>query len=207
MKNATLLTLSCLIAALLAPASSRSEDFMLYVPKPATGDQAPPSPDQGVLVRKVTVKRGDTLSHLSRKHIGVASWYPQVLVFNSIKNPDLIYPGDNLLIPVPAGQEASAKKTAKGTKPTKSAKGKRHHAAKRSAHVAKPVIEQPKPALQPAGSDEQESYQLAKRAYLAGDYRKAQDLFSGFLRKFPKSALAPDASLYQADCFMHLSGQ
>jgi LysM repeat protein len=207
MNNPKLLTLSCLVAALLAPTASRSEDFLLYVPKPAAADQLPASPDQGVLVKKVTVKPGDTLSQLSRKHIGVASWFPQVLVFNSVKNPDLIYPGDQLLIPVPTGHEASVKKASKRAKGSKHAKGKKRRSSRRSPHLAKPAVEQPKPALQPATSDEQQSYQRAKRAYLAGEYLKAQDLFTAFLQKFPSSSLAPDASLYQADCFMHLSGQ
>ena len=205
MKNATLLTLSCLLTVLAAPGPSSGEEFLLYAPKPAAGDRLPDSPDHGVLVKKVTVKRGDTLSKLSRKHIGTASWFPQLLVFNSIKNPDLIYPGDTLLVPVPAGHAPSAKKSAKVTK---HARGGRRHLARRSSRLASPAVEQPKPAkARSARSDEQQSYQRAKRAYLAGQYQTAQDLFSGFLRAFPNSALAPDASLYQADCFLHLSGQ
>jgi len=221
MRNAKFLTLSCLLTALAAPAASSGEEFLLYAPQPATGDQLPASPNEGVLVKKLTIKRGDTLSQLSRNHIGRASWFPQLLVFNSIKNPDLIYAGDKILVPVTTGQVPSAKRSVKGAKHhakgTKRAKTKRHHGARRSSLPASPVeprsslarpVEQPQPAaLQPVRSDEQQSYQHARQAYLAGQYQKAQDLFASFLRKFPNSALAPDASLYQADCFMHLSGQ
>lgn len=199
MKNATLLTLSCLLAVLLAPGSSRCEEFLLYAPKPATGDQVPTSPDEGVLVRKITVKRGDTLGNLSRKHIGVRSWFPQVLLFNNIKNPDLIYTGDKILIPVPPARAASVKKSTKAKR--------RHSAAKRHSLLRKPAAQQFKSETRPATTAEQESYQRAKRAYLTGDYQKAADLFAGFLRRFPDSSLAADASLYRADCFMRLSGE
>ena len=67
MNKATLLTLPGLVAMLLTPVLSCGEDFFLYTPKPAPGDQVPASPDQGVLVRSVTIKRGDTLTHLSKE--------------------------------------------------------------------------------------------------------------------------------------------
>ena len=296
MRTSKLLTLSCLLTVLLAPGLSGGEEFLLYAPKPAAGDQVPASPDEGVLVRSVTVKRGDTLADLARKHIGTASWFPQVLLFNTIKNPDLIYPGEKLLIPVNGGHNPSLKKSAKSAKAAKRAKGKRRHPASAPA-PAKPSAEQPATAVAPAvlapekaapakaaptkaapakaapekatpaapakatpatpakatpatpakatpakaasekaastkaastnasstkassakaasakaapaaGVIERQSYQRAKRAYLAGDYQKAQNLFARFLRYFPNSNLAPDASLYQADCYLQLSGQ
>ena len=207
MKNAKLLTLSCLLTALVGPVSSNCEEFLLYVPKPDTGKQAPASPEEGVLVKRVTVKRGDTLSLLSRKHIGAASYFPQLLVFNSIKNPDRISIGESILIPVQAGRKPWMKKSTKSSKVSKRAKGRRHHASRRSAPLAGATVQQAQPAeMQSMRSAEQQSYQRARRAYQAGDYQKAQELFSGFLAKFPNSDLAADASLYQADCFLHLSG-
>ena len=140
MNKATLLTLPSLIAALLTPVLSNGEDFLLYTPKPTEGDQAPASPDQGILVRSVTIKPGDTLAHLSRKYIGRGSWFPQVLLFNSIKNPDLIYTGDKLLVPVPSGQAAAS--THKGAAEKKHARGQKRHRGRRgvSRHrgVSKP---------------------------------------------------------------------
>jgi LysM repeat protein len=217
MRNATLLTVSCLLTALAAPALSIGDEFLLYTPKPSAGDQAPASPDQGVLVKKVKVKRGDTLSHLSKAYIGTASWFPQVLLFNRIKNPDLIYVGDTLLIPVHAGQEASVKKSRKhaGTKAVKHRRGRRRHAAGRPTAVSQPVaqpgaksVAQPvKAESQPVKSGEQASYQHATQAYLRGDYQKALNLYGLFLQKFPHSRLAPDATLNQADCMMRLSAE
>jgi hypothetical protein len=150
MNKATLLTLPCLLATLLAPDTSRGEDFLLYTPKPAEGDKAPASPDEGILVRSVTVKRGDTLSDLSKKYLGRGSWFPQVLLFNSIKNPDLIITGDTLLVPVPAGQSAAEAEKAAPEK--KHAKGGKRHAKARGKHraVAKPEAAQPEAGMREA---------------------------------------------------------
>ena len=152
MNKATLLTLPSLLATLLTPVLSCGEDFILYAPKPAEGEQAPASPDKGILVRSVTVKRGDTLSELSRKFIGRASWYPQVLLLNSIENPDLIFTGDKLLVPVPSALAAAAEK--KGAPLKKHAKGGKRHGARgkaagRHAGAAKPEAEQPLQAVRP----------------------------------------------------------
>ena len=206
MRNAKLLTLSCLLTLMAAPVPASCEEFLLYAPKPASGEQVPTSPDQGVLVKKVTVKRGDTLSHLARKNIGTASYFPQVLLFNNIKNPNLIYAGDSLLIPVTPGHRASAKPSKKSSKGSKGKSRRHRHGARRSVLPAKQAAGLLN-AERSVTSGEQEIYQRAKQAYLAGEYQQAQDLFSAFLNKFPNSRLAPDASLFQADCFLHLSGQ
>lgn len=202
MTKASTLALSGLVTVLLAATPAMAEDFLLYTPKPAAGEQAPTSPDQGVLVKRVTVKRGDTLSNLSRKHIGVADWFPQMLVFNSIKNPDLIHPGDKLLVPVPAGPAASAKKSAH----IKKRHTEKRHTARRSYSRRKAAAGHSIPQMQSVTPGEQASYRRAKQAYLNGEYRKALDLFSAFLRKYPHAGLAADASLYRADCFLRLSG-
>jgi LysM repeat protein len=54
----------------------------------------------GVLVQEVSVQKGDTLYGISRKFSGHGSYYPQILLFNEIKNPNKIYPGDVFKIPV-----------------------------------------------------------------------------------------------------------
>jgi LysM repeat protein len=151
MNKATLLTLPCLLTTLLAPAHSYGEDFLLYTPKPAEKDQLPASPDEGILVRSVTVKHGDTLSKLSHKYIGRASWYPQVLLFNSIENPDLIYTGDKLLVPVPSEQAAAAEKKGAAEKkhPKVEKRGARHRAAVRHKAAAQPEAAQPEAVAKP----------------------------------------------------------
>jgi hypothetical protein len=198
MKILPIFTVCWLSAAVLAPRFAGAENYLLYTPKPVAGDQVPSSPKEGVLVRTVTVKRGDTLKNLSRKHIGVASWFPQVLLFNTVKNPDLIHPGERLLFPVPKSQPAPAKK---------SHKVKSRHVQHRLSHRHEaPAGSQAVPSR--AGIlDEQEIYQRGRRAYLDGNCRNALELFDSFLRRFPNSNLAADVSLYRADCLLRLSAE
>lgn len=101
------------------------QQYFLYTPQPASSDQKTSTKD-GVLVKEVEVRKGDTLYDLSHKYSGRGMYYPQILLFNSIKNPNLIYSGDMLKVPVtqdetvesdsvskPAGTSRKAKKTAK----------------------------------------------------------------------------------------------
>jgi hypothetical protein len=92
----------CLIVAvfiftMVLPA--RSQQYHLYVPQPAPSGQSTPVQD-GILVQEVEIQKADTLYDLSRKFSGHGMYYPQILLFNSIKKPNLIYPGNTLKIPV-----------------------------------------------------------------------------------------------------------
>lgn len=103
------------------------QQYILYVPQPATADQQVPS-QNGILVREIEIQKGDTLSKLSRRFSGHGMYFPQILLFNNIKNPDLIYTGNSLKVPVtrtdtPASDRAgsspsglSAKQKASGHK-------------------------------------------------------------------------------------------
>ncbi|MDD2898611.1 MAG: LysM peptidoglycan-binding domain-containing protein [Desulfuromonadaceae bacterium] len=71
----------------------------LYVPQPVTSTQQESSQD-GILVQEIEIQKGDTLSRLSRRYNGRGTYYPQILLFNSIKNPDLIYAGATLKVPL-----------------------------------------------------------------------------------------------------------
>lgn len=44
------------------------------------------------------VKSGDTLSAIAQKYYGKASYYTKLAEYNKIKNPHLIYPGQNIKI-------------------------------------------------------------------------------------------------------------
>lgn len=81
-------------------------EYLLYAPQSSEGAR-PSGPDEGVLVRSITIQKGDTLYSLSRKYNGKGGYYPQILLFNEIKNPDLIYAGNKLMVPVaPVGPKA-----------------------------------------------------------------------------------------------------
>jgi LysM repeat protein len=75
------------------------QQYLLYAPQPVASGQKAASQD-GILVQEVKIQKGDTLYGLSRKFNGHGMYFPQILLFNSIKNPNLIYPGSNLKVPV-----------------------------------------------------------------------------------------------------------
>ena len=88
--------------------ASAADEYYLYKPeKVQSPDMA--RPGDALLTKVITIQRGDTLSRLSRKYSGRGAFFPQILLFNRIKNPDLIYTGDRLRVPVtlPAGQSGA----------------------------------------------------------------------------------------------------
>jgi nucleoid-associated protein YgaU len=56
---------------------------------------APPAPAE----RRYTVQRGDTLSKIAKEFYGSAGEYRRIAQANGIDDPDLIHPGQDLLIP------------------------------------------------------------------------------------------------------------
>ncbi|MDD2366417.1 MAG: LysM peptidoglycan-binding domain-containing protein [Desulfuromonadaceae bacterium] len=76
-----------------------AEDYLLYTPEPVSSKQRSSSQD-GILVQKIEIKKGDTLYDISRKFSGHGMYFPQILLFNSISNPNMIYPGSSLKVPV-----------------------------------------------------------------------------------------------------------
>ena len=75
------------------------QQYLLYTPQPATAELKAP-PQDGILVQEIEIQKGDTLYDLSRKFSGRGMYYPQILLFNSIKNPDMIHSGKTLRVPV-----------------------------------------------------------------------------------------------------------
>ena len=86
-----------LIFCLVTP--TWGQQYQLYTPQAATPDKKVSS-QEGILVQEVEVQKGDTLYGLSHKFSGHGMYYPQILLFNTIKNPSLIHPGNTLKIPV-----------------------------------------------------------------------------------------------------------
>lgn len=176
--------------SLLLSSPSWGQDY-LYRPQPvAQGEQ--PAVADGVLVREVLVKKGDTLSHISKRFSGRGGYYPQILLFNSIKNPHLIYPGDLLRVPVSGQRQMQAP------------------AAKKVAVSVKPVAASlSKPAGAAAGKQqenpEQAAYTRALAAFKRDDCTEAVLLFDRFMVDFPQSALVPDAILNRAECYLRQS--
>jgi len=62
--------------------------------------QAPaPAPAATPAPQTYTVQRGDTLSAIAKRFYGHASEYRRIATANNIANPDLIHPGQQLVIP------------------------------------------------------------------------------------------------------------
>lgn len=89
-----------LLCSLALPAWGRP--YYIYEPKPAA-PEAKGQTKEGILVEEIPIQKGDTLYDISRKFSGHGMYYPQILLFNDIKNPDLIHYGDSLKVPIPKG--------------------------------------------------------------------------------------------------------
>lgn len=92
-------TTVALLLLVFVPPVVWSQQYLLYSPKVASPEDIVHAQD-GVLVREVFVQKGDTLSGFSQKFSGHGSYYSQILLFNDIKNPNLIYAGKTLRVPV-----------------------------------------------------------------------------------------------------------
>ncbi|MBI2354120.1 MAG: LysM peptidoglycan-binding domain-containing protein [Deltaproteobacteria bacterium] len=115
--------------------SAWSQQYFLYSPKPVSPEEAKPAKDN-VLVREVPVRKGDTLFGISRTYSGRGSYYPQILLFNDIKNPDLIHAGDSIRVPLP--KERAMERPAEAVRKPRDVKA--------APAVKQPVA--PKPAAQ-----------------------------------------------------------
>lgn len=212
---------------MLAGAASGWGQQYLYVPKAVGADEKVQKSD-GVLVREVPVKKGDTLSAISRTFSGHASYYPQILLFNDIKNPNRIYTGDLLRVPVSRSDATlrPVKKTLKKRHAKVSTDGAAQDSSvgdqKKGAAVEdsmrevtpKPVATAGKrtksakqPPEAPAATSEQRLFERAIKAYRQDDFRAALELFDRFLADYPSSPLAADATLYKAECYLKQSNQ
>lgn len=221
MANSALFIVFILLVSLL-PLPVESSEYLLFSPGPLEGELLVPQRGKGVLVRRITIKPGDTLSSISQDFSGRSSYFPQILLFNDIRNPDLILAGRELIVPVskqsalsktstsenklsPAVKKSSlAKPKPAGVTGDKSNSGT-EKSQRRSAGKMAPKIQEPTGAQ--SNKKEQDAYSTAISAYRREEYKQSLSLFSRFLAMYPSSSLAADASLYKAECLFKLSGQ
>ena len=172
-------------------------DYYLYSPIPAESHRIPANPADGVLVKSIIIKRGDTLTGLSRKYSAKGSYYPQILLFNRIKNPDRIYAGNRLLVPL-------GRKT-KGVTVEQPAPSRETDDAVKQVIIsgtAKPDI-----TKQSGEETELQLFTASVKLYEQGEYEHALAKLNKLLAQFPNSSHAADAMLYRAECYANLSGQ
>ena len=191
---ALMITLACAISS-----AAFCDDYYLYKPEKVR-EQNIPTPGEGVLTKTITIHKGDTLSRLSRKFSGRSAFFSQILLFNRIKDPDLIYAGAQLRVPLSRSVVTTGEAREENPRETKV---KRPSARKHANKHGKLTTSAP------AGYDraEQRLYKRGVAAFAAGHYHKALDVFNEFLATYPNSPDAAEAALYQAECYMKLSGE
>ncbi len=161
----------------------------LYQPRPlAQGEQ--PVVSDGVVVREVLIKKGDTLSRISKRFSGRGTYYPQILLFNQIKNPHWIYPGH--LLRVPVGVQ-------RATKPVPAVNQVAVHPP---AAVVTPVAA---PAAIRHKRAEDDGFARAQDAFKRGDCGAAVTLYDRFISEYPHSSHLPEAMLNRSECYLKLS--
>lgn len=168
----------------------------LYSPQPFNAEAG-----EGVLVREVTVKKGDNLSRISKKYSGRDYYYPQILLFNDIKRPHWIQIGQVLRVPVSRKVAAKLGQQAAGEKKPEQ-KSLTHELTvdvpkKRSEKQRSPV----------GAQGEHNAYNRGLEAYKKGDCETAIALFDQFISRYPSSTLLPEATLNRSDCYLKLSAK
>lgn len=182
-----------LLALLLCGATASWGGDYLYAPRPVDGAE----PGEGVLVREVTVKKGDTLSHLSKRYSGRGYYYPQILLFNEIRNPHRIQIGQ--VVRVPLSHKAVRQMQGKPVQ-------QHDQSQAQAAEPSKQLTERPKAAQQPPlRQGEKNAYSHALENFKKGDCETAIKQFDSFISRYPSSTLLPEATLNRAECYLKLS--
>lgn len=230
--NGTLrLVASSLVLSLASLAPAGGAEYLRYAPQPSDGKPMS-GPKEGVLVKRITIEKGDTLYSLSRRFSGKGTYFSQILLFNEITNPNLIYAGNRLLVPLNPGQGESVAPSPRHAGPSAQGKSDNKRLAaiptvpKEKKQVAKvpaapvvpalpskvsqpvtPKVVSSPPSVRPFDENEQTLFEKGVTAYKSGQYQQSLDAFDRFLARYPESPLLPDATLYRADALMKMAGQ
>lgn len=180
---------------LLGATASWGADY-LYAPKPFEGETV----GDGVLVREVTVKKGDNLSRIAKKYAGRDYYYPQILLFNDIKRPHWIQIGQVLRVPLSRKAAASHGQQAVVEKGPE----RKTLVQELAVEVPKKRAEKQRPAAA-AAQGERNAFNRGLEAYKKGDCKTAIEQFDRFISSYPRSVLLPEATLSRADCYLKLS--
>lgn len=179
---------------LLGATASWGSDY-LYSPVPVEGETT----GDGVLVREVTVKKGDNLSRISKRYSGRDYYYPQILLFNEIKNPHWIQIGQVLRVPI-------SRKAAARHRQQAGVEKKPERKTLTQELVADTPKKRPEKQRSPAGvQGEYNAYNRGLEAYKKGDCEAAIVQFDQFISRYPSSVLLPEATLNRAECYLKLS--
>ena len=202
------LAFACVLCA--SAAAAAPGDYFLYAPQPAGSGASIGTGEDGVVVKEITIRKGDTLSAISRAFSGRASYFPQILLFNQISDPDLIYAGRTLRVPV-AHAAAKQKGRAVLQAPVRQEAPPVIDYRRPAEQQMDLVVPAPAPAVEPTevpdAKGEQGLYEKAVKAYRGKTCADALPFLDSFLTQYPASSLAPDVALLRADCHLRLSQQ
>jgi TolA-binding protein len=178
-----------LIATLLFPTVTvaAADSVQIYRPEPVTGP-LPSSPEEGIAIKTITIKKGESLSKLSRRFSGKGNYFPQILLFNRISDPNRIIAGATLRVPLHPSETTSA------LSPSRPETVKRVTVPpSTSAAAARPA------------TTAEELYHKAMVQYRKKRFRSALGLFDRILREYPDSPRAGDAIFHRGECYYNLS--
>jgi len=200
MGGAVVCALAILLLALPVPADAADPDEVLLIPVPGTADLSaglkPAS--QGITVlSRMTIRKGDSLWRIARRTLGRGDYYPLLLAFNAIQNPDLIYEGRSLLLPAgtldrhPALASRLSGKTATIVFPPPAA----------STQV--------EPKAAPPDNEDKAEVQAIVELASKGDCAGVIAAADRYLARHPRSSRRAAVLLHQAECYrlMLPSGQ
>lgn len=163
------------------------------------------------IVQEVTIEKGTTLWKFSRNYLGKGHYYPHFLAYNDIANPNRIYEGKTLLVPVAKVRDYQRRNELQGKTWSVSFIGLALESASR-APVKKSAVRLPsrKEQVRPESSrdravSEQREFDRAKAEFEAGRYGEAARLFEGFASHHPHSGLKAEALFYAAEAQLKAS--
>ena len=189
---------------LLFPSLDEGAEYLLHK-VPLDGGASTVRGDDWI-VREIVVEKGATLWDYARTYLGKGYYYPHLLAYNDISNPNRIYEGKTLLVPTERVRNYAGRETLEGRTWSVSFSGLALESlTKRPERKSAVRITPPKGAVKkeiPRGigtASEQREFDRAKALFDAGNYTKAARLFDEFVAAHPHSKLKVEALFYSAE--------
>ncbi len=227
MGGAVFCMLVLLLLAQPAPAGSADPEEVLLVPVPSTANvpaSFKPAPQDITVLSRMTIRKGDSLWRIARRTFGRGAYYPLLLGFNPIEDPDLIYEGRSLLLP--AGTLASRPELASrlagkaativfpAPAPQTAPQTASPERVRRESAPASAEVRAKKPRALPATASQKESGEEAEVQTIVelanrGDCPGVIAAADRYLARHPRSPYQATVLLHQAECYrlMLRSGQ
>lgn len=163
------------------------------------------------IVQEITIEKGTTLWKFSRTYLGRGYFYPHLLAYNDIANPNRIYEGKTILVPVAKVRDYQKRNELQGKTWSVNFTDLALESASR-APVKKLAVRLPSKkehvkleSSRDRAVSEQREFDRAKAEFEAGKYKEAARLFEGFASHHPRSSLKAEALFYAAEAQLKAS--